>query len=126
MMSFSLSLCPRSAIGALHPERAGDGRDGAGDQHDGDPHQDRGAEQAGEGGGEAVGEDTFPTAGNCTYVFLPRSLCLEKKTTTTTTESDHGSAWNVVLPHAVLRCDSRLLTLYVFLFLLVAICSCSK
>ena len=26
-------------VGALHPQRAGDGRDGAGDQHDGDHDQ---------------------------------------------------------------------------------------
>ena len=35
----------------VHPQRAGDGRDGAGDQHDGDHAQGGGAEQDRERGG---------------------------------------------------------------------------
>jgi len=37
--------------GSLHPQRAGDGRDGLGDEHDRDFAPDRGAEQDRERGG---------------------------------------------------------------------------
>ena len=42
--------------GSFHLERACDGRDGAGDQHDRDPDADRRAEQAGEGGGKTISQ----------------------------------------------------------------------
>ena len=47
------------SAGAPYSERAGDGRHGAGDQHDGDHAQDRGAEQAGEGGGQTITDELF-------------------------------------------------------------------
>ena len=39
-------------LGALYPERVGDGWDGAGDEHDRDHDQDRGAERDRERGGK--------------------------------------------------------------------------
>ena len=50
--------------GSLHPQRAGDGRDGAGDQHDRDPAPDRRAEQDRERRG------TWPSAGFLLFFTL--------------------------------------------------------
>lgn len=41
----------RNISGSLYPERVGDGRDGAGDQHDRDHHKNRRSEQVGKARG---------------------------------------------------------------------------
>ena len=58
--------------GSLYPQRAGNGRDGAGDQHDGDHDQDRRAKQDWEGGGtNNMNKQVFFCRKNClAYVKL--------------------------------------------------------